>query len=293
MNIKNKIVAPIYIKMANSIECYNYLNKLKIRKITDGELKILFGISGAKFKKQDFRGGTNINNVDNFWSDIPSDKFLGLSDLLDCSIPYFVIEADDPIEIERVLYAIRLLKEENCFCPKGIKYISKGCTEYYFRPFNISYEKRLKLTKNDIVRLNKLLDVIKFEEGKSKIIYDRLKICLNIDLSKQVRFIEAVGVIESIILGNPKDELIFRFSLYSSYILNKYKIITSFTEMKNIYDIRSGLVHKGGCTKFNNEIFAKVIRYLKTIVILFYWENISNDSIKEDICKKLKINDEK
>ncbi|MDX2304032.1 MAG: hypothetical protein NW226_14595 [Microscillaceae bacterium] len=58
------------------------------------------------------------------------------------------------------------------------------------------------------------------DNDKQNIILERFDNAVSKNTNKYNSFIDLVGILETICVGNDKDELSFRFSLYVSYLLN-------------------------------------------------------------------------
>ncbi len=144
-------------------------------------------------------------------------------------------------------------------------------------PSYVKQEQLYKLNITDIPEIEELFNKIeKNNSNKLNIIFERFDSILSRFSSFKNSFVEMVGIIESIIFQNEKDELRFRFSLYLANLLTTLGQEISFKEAQELYDIRSKLVHTGNDKRFNNNIFQTLMKYTR-LIIKWYIENNLND----------------
>lgn len=284
------ILVPITL---NSNEEIVLFNDLKIRKITLVEYEKYFGIGNIKFENNLVVSYSNICNPDNtsrldddyfppqyiHWNNFHNLNFVGKL-LMKHSIPRFLIEHNDYIQIKNLLFILRLLSDVNFLAPIG--YNNERMQTHFF-DFSFSEKHILNLSTIDIAKVDKLLNKLyNSKDVKIDLLKHRFSLISNVDLDKKLRFVEAVSIIESIVCGNEKNELRFRFSLFSHFLID----YADFNEFKKIYDIRSQLVHTGRSKLFSNQLLERIVRISKDILLEYIQNDVDGDEILRIILNK-------
>lgn len=273
------IIAPITISVDK--DSYLFSDDLTIRKITDDEYKKYFCIKSITFESHRPKSYTpyNLEKCYSYWYDLPNLNYIG-KEIIFATIPEYCVESNNEEKIQFFINSIRLNTTINIFCPLGF---SENRVRYFGGAF--SFQNLCHLKETDFLSIkivySRLLQKYHGDE-KLKILLERFSTITNTDISDKIRFIEAVGIIESIVCMNENNELRFRVSLYTSFIIENI----SFDEVKYLYDIRSQLVHTGKSRNFNDNELKKVILVAKQILIKYLLEDISGKKILEKILSK-------
>jgi hypothetical protein len=161
---------------------------------------------------------------------------------------------------------------------------------HYYLPFNnsINFDYFLKLEEIELLK-----NIVKNVPKLNEVIRKRFLIAADHDLNNKVKVVELVSIMESLLCGNEKNELRFRFALFSSFIINKFRKTTSFQEMKYFYDLRSELVHTGNSKKFTNQSLFRINFLSRELIKQYLLENFSPSKIEDWIFRDLGISEEK
>lgn len=280
----SSILAPIIVFTESNIDNIIINERLWIRRIKSDEFIELFGVQ-IDFRDQRVKRYTRVNDA-NFWAEIPK----GNAQLISLGphvYPYYLIEADTREDLEDLLFSLRLLYEKTVVCPKGID--NQGRTIFFFRPFNMTQKTFFTasdiatIPTNDLNRIVKCFDLVGKYRENDQVVRARLNICLNLEQSEPIRFIEAIGIMESILCGNSRDELRFRFSLFSYYILKRLNFNVSRRSLQELYDIRSGLVHSGKHSAYSKEKLEHALKYVKAVYLESRRDNLDGSKILRGI----------
>ncbi|MGQ7870352.1 hypothetical protein [Sunxiuqinia sp. sy24] len=129
----------------------------------------------------------------------------------------------------------------------------------------------------------------KLNSSKFDLICERYDNAISNLSTTKIGYVELVGVLESILLQNNKDELRFRFSLYLTNILNSLGYNLTFKEAQEIYDTRSKLVHVGNKNDFKDDDFFALMNITRLIIKWYISNNLNDSMAKELLFEKLKI----
>ena len=289
------LYAPIFIKLEQGY-IFKYEN-ITIRKITDDELAYLFnkrftnGVGGlddsynegasmgSGYAVKDLVSnelmfsllsrGFSIEYTRDFYKDINKELQYNTDFSL---LPIFMVEISDYISrsdlLEDLLLAINILKETKFSCPKWILYRRIKSCMYSEGPTGHSLTENVYkywLYKNDEDSLSLLTKLIK--SNSNKLIRNRLfSVCFNYSIKDELRFIEIISAIESMICGE-KGEIAFKFELFIVFILKESNTTISF-KIGELYKIRSKLVHKGYDKKFqtnNKKCLDNALKILRIV----------------------------
>lgn len=252
------------------IDIIDYKHPIKfedciIRKMTNNEIVEFLGIRKATIDENGNSGDIMIPNDDsNRYESLPRRMFDSL----------YLIEFgnfDDTDNLRNILYSFKLYKTGDVFAPRTFNKVNSGYSCIY--PEFTNYPIIYRIKKDEISSVIALYrNLIKCKKDKTQLVIERFESAIASYTSWTNTFIELTSIIESIIVDEPF-ELRFRFSLYSTFILNHYcNIKVTIKEMKNIYDIRSQLIHTGKSKGFSPD----KLNTLSTIcisIIRWYIEN--------------------
>lgn len=284
--ISEKYLCPININVnSESFKIGNY----KFRKITNNEQGNLFGISDVRLNKNKKIIGVHMTNTKNI-----SNFFLTELQVLKLYSCEFVIEfsnKDDIKEIPNLLLAFRLYKSKDVFAPLIFSNQPSG-VEVTGEPISCKDSEIYNIDKSEIRHIRNIFKSIKTVDVNSNsfLVLERYKFAIDKNTNNKNSFIELVSILESLFLDHDIHERSFKFSLIISYILsNKIRDNVSFEQIKNIYKIRSGLVHDGKSKLYNTEMLNSTQEYTRKL-ILWHLRNKYDYKIMESMMfKKLKI----
>tara|TARA_R110002051_G_scaffold137916_4_gene210657 strand:+ start:86498 stop:87385 length:888 start_codon:yes stop_codon:yes gene_type:complete len=103
-------------------------------------------------------------------------------------------------------------------------------------------------------------------------------------------FINLVGILESLLTGDDRDTLTFRFALYLNHILKntiKSNLSIDMAKAKRLYGIRSDLAHSGKSKKFTKEDYL-LLRNITQEILVWYVQN-PKYNVEESILNSLSI----
>lgn len=286
--MKKKFIAPIRIDIPDLKKSVSVGN-LKIRKITSKELIQYFKISDPKYDSNgDLVGFAVIKPFERYFF------LLNNFDLLKLQSCQHVVEHtnQDAIvkELNNLLLSLRLYREGNVFAP--LIFHSDLLSLSFIYPRFINETEKFTIHTKEFEKIRKIVKLIN-KNTNLKLAFERFNNAISTKTNEENSFIDFVTILESIFLNNPgKHELSFTFSLYTSFILkNKLKINATFKEMKDIYTVRSQLVHSGKSKKYSKDLYNKTKKYTRCLLL---W-SLKNSSINDKECenmilKHLKLN---
>ena len=275
--MNKKYIAPIRIDIPDLKKSIS-IGKIKLRKITEKEKNKYFNT-----KKIEYTENGDVSNV----TYIAPQKidFIHLHSqlqdykLLSCQHIVEYIDKDVLIEeLKVLLLALRLYQEGNVFAP--LVFHPNGNYLNYIYPTFTTETKKYTINIKNFRRIKKIHSQIKQKKNLA-IFFERFNNALSRNTNEINSFIDFVTILESLFLNSSSvQEISFRFSLYTSFILkNKLKEPVTFKEMKNIYDVRSQLVHNGKSKKYSKELHSKTKNYTR---ILLLWA-LGNDNFQENM----------
>lgn len=273
----SKILAPIFIAFEVEIDSYEFSSGLTIRKITDTELKDFFG-GIYEFENQLVKTVKPLMNIDNFWDDFLAEE--PIASLREMYVPYYVIESDDLNNVIDLLAVIRLIGG-SVFCPKAFHADGTRVSYFYLRP--TCAVSMLEMKNDDLEKVRSY--VSKYSAYKNSVLKNRLIRCFDSNNDRNIIFIEAVSIVESIVCKDSKSELRYRFSLLTSLCAKNNGLQFGFDLMRKIYDIRSDLVHSGTSSKFADDIFCHALELMKVVVLDDIQDGKLNERLLEQINK--------
>jgi hypothetical protein len=190
----------------------------------------------------------------------------------------YVIEGDDRTEFEALQKSLKLYKSGKT----GILFAvtSGGVNKQEFLIFNPNpfYGKELySLGKKDLRPIRNYYDYfLKSHNTKLGLLFEKFLYALSGEkIENSTRIIELVSLLEMLYLPKSDSEKRFRISVSVSRMLyrvlreDKYSL---YKKMRNLYDIRSSLVHTGN--------FKKVGKYDKTQLAIDDLETLVRESMK-------------
>jgi hypothetical protein len=265
-------IAPVSVKITDYKHPIDF-GEFTLRKISIKEKNTLFGKNGK---------------------DAPMNFILGEFELDIMSKCDYIFTCKDETylknNLEKLLLCFKLIKKGDPYCP--ISYI-KSYDPFLLFSSHYKFDNfQYILSENDITEINKLFKILVNTKDKNLVyIIEKLKYVLFTSVPRNNLLVDYVSIIESLLIQG-QNELGFRFSLISSYILKNifnYDGIT-FEKMKNYYTIRSGLVHslklkKGLTEKDFNDLEAYTMSLVK--FALFDKDRVLN--IEKEILNKLDI----
>lgn len=282
--MKEKYIAPIRIDLPDLKRSIS-IGKIKLRKITEKEKIKYLNICKATY--------TENGDVSTLTQTTPSTPYVNSLDLFEDlklkSCQHTIECTDEKIfteELNMFLLSLRLYRDGNVFAP--IIFNPDAIGIHYVYPQFIQDTEKYTIYLKEFNQIKNIFSLIKQNEVFS-LIFDRFNNALSKETNKKNSFIDLVTILESLFLkNNDKQELAFRFSLYTSFILkNKLKSKASFEEMKNIYSVRSQLVHSGKSKNYSKELLNKTKKYTK---ILLLW-TLKNPSLQEKDYKNMVLSD--
>lgn len=268
-----KYICPILIKSEDPDPKYDFGNGCVLRKITDAELLELFKGKFEFHEQRPIRCQTT--EVGNIWSMM--DFGLVGQEFRDGAIPYHVIDGEDAFEIGKVLASLRIHKPGGIYCP-----LAKADAQFhYFYPISFPTAVNYRILASDMDAIIRLIASIgSASKKKSAVILHRFRSFCDEDLDQGLRLVEAVGLIESIICGDIKEELRFRSSYFGVCVLHKHGINTTVKEMQGIYDLRSKIVHSGRRDGLTSDVFERAGIIARKLVQLYFVEDLDDEKIK-------------
>jgi hypothetical protein len=274
-------LAPIYIEIENYEKSIK-IDKLVLRKITDKEREKIFGIKDVKKE----------NNSYSF-NQTKSD-FLVKDDFTSNHIKFtnFILESDEDNYLAKnlrsLLLAFNLYTEGRVDAPYQI---AKNGVLYDMQTRSYKGNK-LVIDSNEIKEVEDIFKLIlKNKYEKLTLLLERFRGTYFANLRDENIFIELMSIIESLLdIGN--SELSYRLSLYTSYLLkNKCNYEISFKRVKDLYNIRSKLIHQGVLKEgLNKSDLITLRRSVSNLLLLALKEMKQIKNVEIDIKKKLDVN---
>lgn len=260
----------IKLRRITEEEIYNFF-KIEIEERTEnGLIKSWTGKGGGSFL-DDFLSGIFINH-----------RIFVMSSR-------FILEAKDIKCVEYFQQALKLHKDGKTGILYGIN--SKTGASHFLRPIPL-YEKEVySLKEGDVSKIKELYDTIKRTENrKYDLMIEKFLFALSGEgIKDDHRFLELVSILEMLYLRDINIELKFRLSLRVSKVLSKYLLMEVeevFKNMKEIYDIRSGISHSGFHEDTRNYL-DKLIDYTRKSIKLFLKDNLIFENERLDkLCVK-------
>lgn len=290
------ILCPISIRIEKFQGTFLFSKETQIREISKDELNNLFNVEDISFDEEDYitdfscyRGRKDI------WELVPKslEAMIFEEDLIP---PKYVIESCDDEEIRKLILAIHIISRGNFLCPIGINLSEDRTgksTLYFYEPFNYRLDISCLLDGNDLTNIKNLfMKLLKKCTISDDPVLQRFLRCCDIDQHLTVRIIDTVGLIESIICNDLTTEISFRFSLYSSFLLNKLGVQVSFSQMKKFYDLRSSLAHSGKVGRkqqIDSEKLDEILNYTKIIMREYLDKEIDRNYIEDQLFSQLCI----
>lgn len=254
------IIAPILLFSSNDFDEVLINKNTKIRKTTKEDFTTLFAVD-PKFNDQLATSIIKHNRFDSIWEPFifgpPHDE------IKETQYPYYTLEASNTTDIINLLFSIKVTGPFDVFCPVSIdgkresgKYAQHFIGQTQSTRFGKFKENRtIDEIKLEIVKI--IFDKLtaqKNDKTKYSKIIDAFNTISNHSLSKTIRYLIGVGLLESLFVNNKKDELSLRFRLFGGYFLKSAGIIITQTELKEIYKNRSTLAHGQQAEIDNNKL---------------------------------------
>lgn len=250
------MLVPITINIPEFQEPISLLvNRAVIRKITEEELKKLFGVK-VVFENQRPKNihpyeDRSLSLYHRLFS--PDNITFHVTEFID--FPYFAVEVDSRELASDLLFLLRLLKTEHLLAPFGFQDNLISYAVFYPIFTTDEFDNfRFKLDSTDISYLINL--VASFEAKKAdpkiEIIKERYLHTLHPRINNKLKYLEWVNIIESIILNrkmNQNDNVSSRFK--TQFNLNIPDV--NKTQANEIYSRRSEVTHAGTFNKPVND----------------------------------------
>ncbi len=242
MLVPVKIFIPDYQEPIQLFE-----GRLVIRKISDQELQVIFGV------KVLFEFQRVVKIIENYperkispYERLYSPDHLAFHvdpDFLD--FPYFVIEADTSEIASDLLFLLRILKTDHLLAPFGFEENLTSISIFYPTITTTKFSDYLyELDKDTLVDLIVLINN-KSNNPQYRMIKERYLNTLDSHMSDKLKYLEWAQITESIILSqNSKDNVTARFK--SQFKKNIQGISGALAS--KIYDNRCSLAHSGKLT---------------------------------------------
>lgn len=264
------------------------LDNFILRKRSDEELKEFYNVEKIKF---DGFGGTSQITSKNDNSK-PIHYLLHDSSGLGSEFYLEKIVDDNNwdfnITVSNFLRALRLSKSGKVDVP--IIYSDDLTRSMNVRARIMKHKHLMTISVSELPEIIDLYKKIeKINNLKFNLINERFDNAITNLSTNKIGYVELVGIIESILLQNHKDELRFRFSLYLANILNSLNYTLTFKECQEIYDTRSKLVHTGEIKNFNDDNFFMLFDITQIIIKWYISNNLNDNKAQEELFKKLKI----
>lgn len=255
------------------------VSKLKVKKITDGELLQYFGICNRSFDKNgrvtknDFRGPDlinlfNFNRAEKY--KLTNSKYAFTSDLdLDSHIS----------EVKALLGAFRLFKLNGITCP--ITFYKETEGSGVTSPFESNITKVSVFSKSDLIKLTNLQRLMKKMESEDIVL---LHMVTEQGVST-LSLVFLVIILERTIMKGLRGEISFKVRLYGSKLLSRhfdYNEKVVYETLKKAYDLRSGFVHlhKNSLNEVK-EIFDRLYDYAVKVLRIKAEGKVTPDKLKE------------
>ncbi len=288
----NKNILPIdlFFPSKDMLRSFS-IGMFKIRKITKEERANFFGVesvirdSEGRLDQMSFVSAGQQNSI---FSTILNDLQLMRLNSVDYVIEFEKEPDEHREELRLLLFSLKIYISNNYFAPlvfDGVSTIS-----VYEHP-QYDAERCVKINKSDLRKIRKIFNTLKnVKDDKFDIIREKYNFAINQRTSSKSSFIELASILEALFLDGTNQELSFRLSLIVSYIINKnHKTKYNFNWFKNIYDIRSKLVHTGKCREYNNDIYEDLKVLTSKLILLYFSKNISYEKTKNEFFKILRI----
>jgi hypothetical protein len=133
----------------------------------------------------------------------------------------------------------------------------------------------LFITKNDLRNIKKIFELVQTKKDDNK-----FNLCIKLycralqggRLDFDLRFISLITCLESLYLPDREQELTFLLSLRIAKVLSRYGYGTCeniFNRMKDIYGVRSSLLHSGKTNKLDKNIFNDSVEIVRKSLNLY------------------------
>lgn len=288
------LIIPINIHIVDYDKKFN-IKGFKFRKITKEERVCLFNISHIELNESGHPSKIEYASPEQIFLNKPIDLY---KDYI--SGAGYVIELDNQLNLSEIRI---LLLSFNLHKP-GVFYVNQVFQKDQVEAMQVSniqfinwpyihgdthYSFKMKELKSIAKIYRQLLDFRKDKKEKYEIIFDRYINAMSRQTNEKNAFVDFVGILESLIMGNNQNEITYRFSLITSYILSKQikKTGITFTKMKEMYDIRSKLTHEGKSKKYSKEKLLEIYEYAR--LFLRWYIGNHDKNLEEIIHTKLGI----
>jgi len=280
------IVCPILIFTDKSINRYDFSETAKLRKISQDEIKLFFGVEASFDCNQRAIGISQMQDKwqANIWYGLPKKtvvkemNFGGIA-----YIPYYLLESPSASEISILISSLHISKEQKFTCPIGIESSSENeLKRHYFYPFNFEANNSCVLSMDDLRKTQKIFLSLtkKSTDPKVSIVVKRLLRCCDSDQSKELIMIDAVSIAESILCKRDEKGIKQNFAFRAEKLLNQFGFTVNVEEIRELYKIRSELVHFGHSKNFTTEKMRKMLFYTKKIIEVYVLDEPSISAFK-------------
>ena len=244
-------------------------NKLKIRRMTDEEIYRFFKIKVSERTEGGLIKSMSGEGIKTFLDPL---SYILLNHRNFVMSSQFILEAKEIKFANWLQQALKLHKDGKTGVFYGVS--SSGLSIHFLYPIPFYGKEVYSLAEDDIPKIKGLYETIKSTKNKLyDLLMEKFLFALSgLSIRSNHRFLGLTTILE--MLYSPRDartELSFRFSLRACKVLSKYlsmNEVKTYTEMKNIYRIRSGISHSGS-HKETGKYLDKLIDYTRKSIVLF------------------------
>lgn len=279
-----KYFCPIILKNSR-LKSFQISPDIELRKFVPTEREYFFGLKKVDFGfttkfplgfigLNQFVASTKHKGRCPYSSLITRGMVDGTSDIIASN--YLIIinmpEADRSVDIDRLNLLFKLLRATSTGIFLSFREGETGVGFHYPQAIHGPYD-YLKLDSSDIKFLQNTYHLL--QAGMD----DRIKLCSELyaraligDRSHlDVRFLLMVLALETLYLPKREQELGFRLRLYVAKSLGRSKDerMKIFEEVKNIYKVRSEIVHGGHAKKLTGEVFVGLTELVRKSINLY------------------------
>jgi hypothetical protein len=284
MNLKTKYFYPIILKN-KKINPFNISPNVELRQLTTKEREDFFGLKKVDFTfSQKFPDGyIDFNKFvpSNRKSRCPYTKlferglFDGSSDIL-ASNYVLIIECSNTPDflLERLNLSFKLFKPTSTGGYVGFEENETDVHFHYYMPIHGPFD-YLHLKKNDLEKIKEIYSSVEKNKDDDKFKFWSELYSRSLQGDKtgiDLRFLLLIFSLESLYLPKRETELGFRLSIRLANLLSKYRFGKSediYKQIREIYKVRSELVHNGKTNKLTSEIYSELTNFVRISLNLY------------------------
>lgn len=250
-----------------------------LRRITEKEVEELFGITNRQFYENNTLKSWSPANKPCFYPfDTIFNHVVANTDFIFAS-NYILVSSEE--NVEKFNQALKLFYPGKSGTLIGFNTVQKSI---HFNYPNPNY-KKLELIKIDSKDQDELIEIYSKVKGLTGDEKFELLIELYLNalsgngLRKETRFIDLCTILEILYLGSENNaELNFRLCLHVAKVFSKFHDMNpsdTFKDLKELYNVRSKIIHVGKSDALSDETLKKMIEYARRSLRSF----INNPSI--------------